>query len=175
MPRPAYRFRAVTPTDLPLLGNWLLHEHVREWWGDPARGLESIAEHIVDPAIDALVVEYNDLPIGYIQSWDPHAEADHPCRDQPVGTRGIDQFIGEPQLVGRGHGTAFIRLFVENLFGAGAPRVITDPNPRNSRAIRAYAKAGFKEIDRRMTISGEAVLMGRNALSPRQYGGFGSS
>jgi len=41
--------------------------------------------------------------------------------------------------------------------------------------IRAYAKAGFKEIDRRMTISGEAVLMGRNALPPRQYGGFDSS
>ena len=76
----------------------------------------------------------------------------------------IDQFIGEPQLVGRGHGPAFIRLFVENLFVAGTPRVITDPHPRNSRAIRAYAKSGFKEIDRRMTISGEAVLMGRNAL-----------
>ena len=164
MPPPTYRFRAVTPTDLPLLREWLLREHVREWWGDPVRGLARIAEHIVDPAIDALMVEYNDLPIGYIQSWDPRAEADHPCRDQPVGTRGIDQFIGELQLVGRGHGTAFIRLFVENLFGAGAPRVITDPNPRNSRAIRAYAKAGFKEIDRRTTISGEAVLMGRNAL-----------
>jgi len=159
MPRPAYRFRAVTPSDLPLLREWLQREHVREWWGDPVRGLERIAEHIVDPAIDALMVEYDHLPIGYIQSWDPHAEADHPCRDQPAGTRGIDQFIGEPQLLGRGHGTAFIRLFVENLFEAGAPRVITDPNPRNSRAIRAYAKAGFKEIDRRITISGEAVLM----------------
>jgi aminoglycoside 6'-N-acetyltransferase len=82
----------------------------------------------------------------------------------PRSARGIDQFIGEPQLVGRGHGPAFIRLFVENLFVAGTPRVITDPHPRNSRAIRAYAKSGFKEIDRRMTISGEAVLMGRNAL-----------
>jgi hypothetical protein len=95
---------------------------------------------------------------------DPHAEADHPCRDQPLGTRGIDQFIGEPQLIGRGHGTAFIHLFVESLFEAGARRVVTDPNPRDSRAIRAYTKAGFKEIDRRITISGEALLMGRNAL-----------
>ena len=67
-------------------------------------------------------------------------------------------------LIGQGHGTAFIRLFVESLFKAGAPRVVTDPNPRKSRAIRAYAKAGFKEIDRRMTISGEAILMARDAL-----------
>jgi aminoglycoside 6'-N-acetyltransferase len=164
VPFPTYQFRAVTTADLPLLREWLWRRHVREWWGDPVSGLARIAEHIVDPAINPFMVECDDVPIGYIQSWDPHAEADHPCRDQPLGTRGIDQFIGEPKLVGQGHGTAFIRLFVESLFKVGAPRVITDPNPRNSRAIRAYAKAGFKEIDRRITISGEALLMARDAL-----------
>jgi aminoglycoside 6'-N-acetyltransferase len=56
---------------------------------------------------------------------------------------------------------------VETLFEAGAPRVITDPIPSTWRAIRAYAKAGFKEIDRRTTMSGEAVLMARDA-SPSQ-------
>jgi aminoglycoside 6'-N-acetyltransferase len=167
MPFPTYQFRAATTADLPLLREWLWRRHVREWWGDPVSGLARIAEHIVDPAIDPFMVECNGVPIGYVQSWDPHAEPDHPCRDQPLGTRGIDQFIGEPDFVGRGHGTAFIRLFVETLFEAGAPRVITDPNPRNWRAIRAYAKAGFKEIDRRTTMSGEAVLMARDA-SPSQ-------
>jgi aminoglycoside 6'-N-acetyltransferase len=164
MPLPTYRFRVVTSADLPLLGAWLWRGHVREWWGDPVRGLARIVEHIVDPAIDPFIVEFDDRPIGYIQSWDPHAEADHPCCDQPGGTRGIDQFIGELELIGRGHGTAFVGLFVERLFKAGAPRVITDPNPRNSRAIRAYAKAGFKEIDRRITVSGEALLMARDAF-----------
>jgi aminoglycoside 6'-N-acetyltransferase len=157
---PTYRFRAVVPADLPLLREWLGRRHVREWWGDPVQGLARIADHIGDPNIDPFIVECDDVPIGYIQSWDPHAQADHPCRDQPLGTRGIDQFIGDPELMGRGHGPAFIRLFVGSLFKAGAPRVVTDPNPRNSRAIRAYAKAGFKEIDRRITISGEALLMG---------------
>lgn len=163
MPSATYRFRAVTAANLPLLRQWLWCGQVREWWGDPVQGLASISEHIADPAIDLFMVECDDVPIGYIQSWDPHAEADHPCRDQPPGTRGIDQFIGEPDLMGQGHGTAFIRLFVESLFKAGARRVITDPSPRNARAIRAYAKAGFKEIDRRTTISGEALLMARDA------------
>jgi aminoglycoside 6'-N-acetyltransferase len=167
MPLPTYRIRAVTDADLPLLREWLGCEHVREWWGDPVPGLARIAEHIGNPAVDPFIVECDDVPIGYIQSWDPHAGADHPCRDQPLGTRGIDQFIGLPELIGQGHGTAFIRLFVESLFEAGAPRVITDPNPRNARAIRAYAKAGFKEIDRRVTISGEALLMARDAASTR--------
>ena len=59
------------------------------------------------------IVSYGDDPIGYQQSYDPHAEADHRLRDQPIGTRGIDQFIGEPDIIGRGHGSAFIRVFVD--------------------------------------------------------------
>src|SRR5262245_37409455 len=118
IPFPTYQFREVTTADLPLLRDWLWRGHVRERWGDPVSGLARMAEHIVDPAINPFIVECDDVPIGYIQSWDPHAEADHPCRDQPLGTRGIDQFIGEPTLIGQGHGPAFIRLFVESLFKA---------------------------------------------------------
>jgi aminoglycoside 6'-N-acetyltransferase len=159
----SYHFRPLADTDLPLLEQWLNRPHVAEWWGDPARGLATIEQHLPDPAIDLFMVSCNDVPIGYQQSYDPHAEPDHPLRDQPIGTRGIDQFIGEPDFIGRGHGSAFIRLFVERLFAAGAPRVITDPNPRNGRAIRAYAKAGFHPMGNRVTISGEALLMGCDA------------
>jgi aminoglycoside 6'-N-acetyltransferase len=166
MPASAYQFRPVSAGDLPLLRQWLNRPHVREWWGDPALGLTHIEENLADPAISLFIVSYAGTPIGYQQSWDPHAEADHPCSDQPAGTRGIDQFIGEPDFINLGHGSAFIRAFVERLFEAGAPRVITDPNPRNTRAIRAYAKAGFQPIESRVTISGEALLMGCDARTP---------
>src|SRR5437764_12896621 len=163
MPTSAYQFRPVTGADLPLLQQWLNRPHVREWWGDPVHGLATIEEHINDPAIGVFVVNCNDKAIGYMQTWDPHAEADHPCRDQPLGTRGIDQVIGEDDLGGCGHGSAFIRAFVERLFSAGTPRVVTDPNPRNARAIRAYVKAGFRPIDAGATVSGEALLMSCDA------------
>ena len=159
----AYRFRPLSAADLPLIQQWLGYPHVSEWWGDPTRGLANITDHFDDPAIDMFMVSYKDDPIGYQQSYDPHAEADHPLRDQPVGTRGIDQFIGESDFIGRGHGSAFIRLFVEQLFEAGAPRVVTDPNPRNARAIRAYAKAGFQPVGNRKTLSGDALLMACDA------------
>jgi aminoglycoside 6'-N-acetyltransferase len=142
-----------------MLKTWLAQPHIREWWGDPARGLHEIEAGMDDPACDLYIVLHDGRPIGYQQSWDPHAEPDHPCRDQPQGTRGIDQFIGEPDLVSRGHGSAFIRLFVEQLLHAGAPRVITDPNPRNVRAIRAYMKAGFVPVVKMITLSGDALLM----------------
>lgn len=78
-------------------------------------------------------------------------------------TCGIDQFIGEPSLVDCGHGSAFVEALVADLFGAGAPRVITDPNPRNARAVRAYEKAGFRALDDRRTIAGDALLMSNDA------------
>ena len=62
----------------------------------------------------------------------------------PFGTRGIDQFIGDPDMIGRAHGSAFIRQFTDGLLTAGTPRVLTDPDPANARAIRAYEKAGFR-------------------------------
>ena len=46
-------------------------------------------------------------------------------------------------MVGRGHGTAFIRQRVQELFIGGAPVVAADPHPRNERAIFVYQKLGF--------------------------------
>lgn len=154
-----YQFRAVTPGDLPLIGRWLARPHVREWWGDPVRALAEIRAHLADPDLHVFVVSHRGTPIGYHQCYDAHGGCEGPLVDQPAGTRGIDSFIGEPTYVGRGHGSAFIGVFVEQLFATGAPRVVTDPNPRNTRAIAAYRKAGFHPLDHRTTVSGEALLM----------------
>ena len=68
-------------------------------------------------------------------------------------------------MVGRGHGSAFIRAFVDRLLTAGATRVIADPDPRNARAIRAYAKAGFRPEQEVVTPDGRALLMVRDNSS----------
>jgi aminoglycoside 6'-N-acetyltransferase len=140
----AYTFRPMSEDDLPLVGSWLTIPHVVEWWPAGVKQLERVRAHIDDPAIDVFIVTANDRAIGYLQCYDPCAEADHPFCDQPAGTRGLDQFIGEPDMIGRGHGSALTRAFVVKLFAAGTPRVITDPDPANRRAVRAYEKAGFK-------------------------------
>ena len=66
-------------------------------------------------------------------------------------------------MVDRGHGSAFIRTFIDRLLAAGAPRVITDPDPANGRAIRAYEKAGFCRQHLVDTPDGTALLMVRDA------------
>jgi aminoglycoside 6'-N-acetyltransferase len=156
---PIYDFRAVTEADLPMIAGWLALPHMAEWWGDPETEIASIREHIDSDSVEPLIVELGGRAIAYLQSYDPHMEDDHPYADQPFGTLGIDISIGVPELLGLGHGPAIIRQFTEMLFEEGALRVIIDPHPDNGRAIRAYEKAGFREIDRRQTIYGNAVLM----------------
>ena len=139
-----YGFRPLCDNDLSRVGDWLAMPHVVEWWPAGVNQLDRIRAHMGDRAIELFIVSASERPIGYLQCYDPTAEQDHPLRDQPTGTRGIDQFIGEPDMINRGHGSALTRAFVAQLFAAGAPRVITDPDPANGRAVRAYQKAGFQ-------------------------------
>lgn len=153
----------MTRADLPLLARWLVEPHVAKWWDDPVKALKSIEEHIDSISVEPFIVELNGKPIGYIQSYDPHLEDGHPYQDQPTGTLGIDQFIGPPDLIGKGHGPRMIEAFVELLFEEGAIRVIIDPDPANAAAIRAYEKAGFERFDTRHSEYGPALMMARNA------------
>lgn len=156
---PVYGFRPLTEEDMPLLARWLSEPHVAAWWGDKATELEGIRKHIDSISVEPFIIELDGRPIGYIQSYDPHLEDENPYQDQPTGTLGIDQFIGEPALIGMGHGTRLIEAFVEMLFEEGAPRVIIDPKPANTAAIRVYEKVGFQPIGRRQTGHGEVLLM----------------
>ena len=76
------------------------------------------------------------------------------------GVWGIDQFIAEPTLLGRGFGTAMVRAFVARLFeNPAVTRVQTDPSPGNARAIRCYEKAGVRAVGEVDTPDGPALLM----------------
>jgi len=164
MPRkPTYGFRAATEDDLPLLAGWLAEPHVREWWGEPDKALAELKQVMGEDSVEPLIAEFEGKPIAYLQCYDPHLEDDHPYADQPFGTLGLDITIGPPEMLGVGHGSAIIAQFAEDLFDEGAPRLIIDPNPTNSRAIRAYEKAGFVAFDTRTSIYGPALMMARDA------------
>lgn len=159
----SYAFTPVTVSDLPLLHRWQRLPHVAEWWDDPD-DLEELAESLADPFSRRYLVQLSGRPIGYIQSYDPHGWPGHHFADQPRGVRGVDQFIADPDLLGHGHGSAFVRQFCDGLIAAGAPVVVTDPHPENAKAIRAYEKAGFSVVGGPMASAwGECLLMARQA------------
>jgi aminoglycoside 6'-N-acetyltransferase len=157
-----YSVRDVIEADFAMLARWFHEPHVARWWVDPAEALEEIRDAVTDPSTRPMIVELDGEPIAYLQQYDPHMEEDHPYRDQPKGTLGLDLTIGPAELVGLGHGSAILRQHAEHLFERGARRLIIDPNPNNSRAVRAYEKAGFVAFDRRSTIYGPALMMARD-------------
>jgi aminoglycoside 6'-N-acetyltransferase len=160
---PAYQFRPMSAADLPLVRGWLARPHVTEWWGDPDEQFGLVSEDLNEPAMDQFVVTADAHPFAYLQCYDPAVWPEGGLGRHPAGTRGIDQFIGEAEMVDRGHGSAFIRVFIGNLLAQGTPRVVTDPDPENIRAVRAYEKAGFLKQRLVDTPDGLALLMVRNA------------
>ena len=158
----AYVFRPMTTADLPLIRHWLALPHVREWWGDPAEQYALVSGDLDEPAMDQFIVSIGGNDFGYLQCYDLTAW-NSGFGEQPKGTRGIDLFIGEPGMIERGHGSGLIRAFVDGRLAQGAPRMVTDPDPENPRAIRAYEKAGFEKVRLVDTPDGIALLMVRNA------------
>jgi len=154
-----YAFRPMSVADLPLVRQWLAMPHVRQWWGDPEQQFGLVSEDLNHPGMEQFIVTAIGRPFAYLQCYDPAAWPDSGLGVQPNGARGIDQFIGELDMVDRGHGSALIRAFVTDLLRQGAPRGITDPDPENARAIKAYKKAGFREDRLVETPDGRAMLM----------------
>ena len=156
-----YVFRPMTTADLPLIRRWLALPHVVEWWGDPEEQFALVSGDLDEPAMDQFIVSIDGGPFAYIQCYDL-TEWNSGFGAHPLGTRGINKFIGEPDMIERGHGSGLIRAFVEDRLQGGAPRIVTDPDPANGRAVRAYEKAGFVRERMVDTPDGPALLMVRN-------------
>lgn len=135
-----YAFRPVLKNDLALLRDWRQEPHVRAWWdaGEPEE------DDLKDVRVAQWIVSLDDRPFAFMQDYDVHGWAGHHFASLPAGSRGIDQFIGAPEMTGKGHGPAFITERVKALFADGVPVVATDPDPENARAIAAYKKVGFE-------------------------------
>lgn len=156
-----YQFRPMNAGDMPLLREWLSVPHVAEWWHD-ADSFEFVSGDLDHHDMGQFIVSQAGRPFAYLQCYrigDWHSG----FGPQPDGTRGLDQFVADPEMVGRGHGSAFIRAFSDELLKAGAPRIVLDPQPTNARAIRAYEKAGFRRTSEIDTPDGRALLMVRDA------------
>jgi aminoglycoside 6'-N-acetyltransferase len=160
-----YGFRSMTACDMPMARRWLQTPEVQRWWGDADGQVSLLEEDLHEPRMSMWIISYRGQPFAYIQDYDPTAWAMHHFGDLPPGSRGIDQFIGEPDMLNRGHGSAFIRAHADRLLAEGVPAIGTDPDPQNARAIRAYEKAGFTAAGKTLDWEGEPVLlMLRHAL-----------
>jgi len=154
-----YAFRPAARADLPMLARWLGTPDAMRWWGDPAEQYELLAGDLDEPLMAMRIVSFDGRPFAYAQHYEVHAWPQPHLAALPAGSRAIDTFIGEPGMLGIGHGAAYLHALAMELRAAGAPAVAVDPHRDNARARRAYANAGFRGDSVVETAEGPAVVM----------------
>lgn len=128
----------MTPDDAGRLAEILRTPEVSRWWTgyDEARiETEFLAE---DPNLTVYGIELEDRLVGLIQvTEEPTPDFRHAS---------IDLFL-DPGVQGRGVGPEAIGALARHLFDHdGHHRLTIDPAADNERAIRAYAKVGFRPV-----------------------------
>jgi len=122
-----YGWRGMGPSGLAVVRGWLTEPHVARRWPNPQIALRSITQHLSEPAIERFILTIDGRDASYLQVYDPHhappPAADEQTSDHPYrGQRGIDLFIGEARLIGRGHASRLIRRILEHLRRRNTPR-----------------------------------------------------
>jgi hypothetical protein len=141
---PTVRLRPLGEADAAPFASWLRQPHVRRWWG----GAEE-TERKLAAARDRLrrtIIEADGTPVGLLV-WG------HPTREEldeaglaevPESVIDVDVMIGEPAALGRGIGSAALRLLAaQALADPAVPYLIAAAAAGNDASLRAFVKAGF--------------------------------
>lgn len=98
------------------------------------------------------IIEIQGAPAGYIQYYPIESEEDSDFRNEiPIDYSkrnfGIDLFIAHDAYRSKGYGTGVLSLLLAYLYRhEQADKVYIDPQTWNERALKCYAKCGFKPI-----------------------------
>ncbi len=145
--------RRLKPSDAVYLLKWLTNPVVLEFYEgrDFQCSMEIVQEHFYDsdPGVERWSITYDNLPIGYLQSYfvTEEMQQEYHYNGNEKVVYAIDQFIGEPELWGKGIGRTFLRLIQNYLVQEkGAEVILLDPHADNPRAIRTYQAVGFQPV-----------------------------
>jgi aminoglycoside 6'-N-acetyltransferase len=128
--------RAASDADADLLVAWHADPDVARFWDGETFTREEMLERLARPDVDAYVVEADGEPVGYLQSWHEGDDAEG----------GIDMFL-VPAARGRGLGPDAASALARHLLAErGWRRVTVDPYLWNEPAVRAWRRAGFRDV-----------------------------
>lgn len=93
------------------------------------------------------MISFRALDRSDFPRWSGYPELAGQLKAEPEAA-GIDLSIGEVSSIGRGLGSNAMRDFVLSVVSieSGITAVVSDPEERNGRSIRAFEKAGFIPI-----------------------------
>jgi aminoglycoside 6'-N-acetyltransferase len=172
-------FRKLELTDIELIYNWFKKPEINKWY---ARGKSWDYEEIENKYlpriigsenIPSFIIEFDDIQIGFIQYYPLTAFLPDGFSIEQAGqyqidlnkAAGMDLFIGEPLLLGKGYGPKALYKFLESIVFKKFDVVFVDPESINIRAIKAYTKCGFKPLDENHQSKVHLMILYKEALN----------
>lgn len=160
-------FKSLNVDHIALLISWLQRPHITPFWQETNNLAELEEKFLIKlphQSVYAFIIEHNNKPIGYIQYYEATKVGEGWWPDEKPNNYGIDLMIGEEKYLNKGLGPQIIKEFIEFLKSrhTNVDSIIIDPEPTNTRAIRAFEKAGFQKEKLMQTPNGEALLMRMN-------------
>lgn len=142
--------RKATIKDIPLLKHWDEQAHViasdpnDDWEWDTEIPREVLWR-------EQLIAEENGRPIGFLQIIDPQQEESHYWGSAVAAhLRAIDIWIGDKEDLGKGYGSAMMRLAIARCFAEEKVQaILIDPLATNTRAHTFYQRLGFEFVAQR--------------------------
>jgi aminoglycoside 6'-N-acetyltransferase len=130
------KLRPYDRADLPALVHLVNDPAVAAWWGTYDEA--ALHEELTDDRLDVWTIVVDGSPAGVVQSME---------EDEPDYRHvSLDIFLAA-ELHGRGLGTDALRTVLRHMFTVrGHHRATIDPAVENERAIRSYARIGFRPV-----------------------------
>jgi aminoglycoside 6'-N-acetyltransferase len=129
--------RAATEDDVDLLTRWHADPEVARYWDHRSFTQAEMVERLRRRDVESYIVEEGAMPVGYLQVW------------SEGGGGGLDMFL-VPDARGRGLGPDAARAVALHLRDVRRWTAVTvDPYLWNESAVRAWRRAGFREIGER--------------------------
>ena len=146
--------RPVVPEhDVALICDWMNRPHVAEFWemAWPSAWIRDYLDRQVeDPARSPYLGFVDDVPVGYVEVYDPHRDVLGAHAPVLSGDLGAHVLIGEEEHLGR-YSVSLGRATVRMLFKRpGVLRIVGEPDVRNHNFLSLLAFLGFRkqeEID----------------------------
>lgn len=156
---------------------WLQNRHVKKWWDKDVNWDQDLIKkkyesyvnrykilhhngEIIKKPIYPFIINADYKDIGYIQYYNRHdfpSKYEYDISKIPQNSAGIDFYIGEVDFVGQGLGSKILDEFLKKYVFANFDNALVDPEVENSRAIKAYEKAGFSIFD--AVYSSKVIIM----------------
>jgi aminoglycoside 6'-N-acetyltransferase len=149
-----FTFKALQPTDLPLVATWLSRPHVERWWREPS-DLATVEQNYRpmlngSDQTEGFIVHLHGRQIGFVQRYLIADDADWRETVRSAlgedGGIGIDYLVGEQDLVGKGLGRRMISEFVDDSWRRypSVDRVVVALQQENIASWRALEACGFR-------------------------------